>query len=369
MNLLAFFLAFALSLSATSIVRWLAQRMKIVDVPTVAPERKIHARPVPLLGGVAIFLAFFAVVGIFSQYPNGVTGPHILPKYLVGMLAAALVLMIGGALDDKLRLPPTVQILFPIAATLIVIASGIGIRLITNPLGGVIDLTSVNLPVFSWHGTPYYVTLWADVFTFAWLMGMMYTTKFLDGLDGLVAGITTIGSLAVFILSVRPPVLQPETARLALILAGAAAGFLIWNWHPARVFLGEGGSLLTGFLLGTLAIVAGSKVATALLIMGIPILDVVWVIVRRVFIEHRSPFRSADRKHLHFRLLDVGFSHRGAVVFLYLLTAVFSATTLVFRGVQKLMALIVLTLVMLALGTLLVVFSQRRGRDRHSVGP
>lgn len=360
MNLLAFFLAFALSLSATSVVKFLAHRLKIVDVSSVAPERKIHGRPVPLLGGIAIFLSFFAVVAFVSQYSGGVTGPHILPKYIVGMFFAAVVLMVGGALDDTLRLKPAVQILFPIVATLIVIASGIGIRLITNPLGGVIDLTSINIQLFSWHGIPYYFTLWADVFTFVWLMGMMYTTKFLDGLDGLVAGITTIGSIAVFLLSVRPPVLQPDTARLALILAGASLGFLIWNWHPARVFLGEGGSLLTGFLLGVLAIIAGSKVATALLIMGIPILDVVWVIVRRSFVEHRSPFRSADRKHLHYRLLDVGFSHRGAVLFLFALTAVFSATTLVFHGIQKLIALIVLALVMLMLGTLLVMLSQRR---------
>lgn len=355
-----FLLAAVLSWAVAAAVRRVAGRLGLIDRPGDDPIRKIHRQPVPLFGGLAIFISFFALVAWFSQQPGTVTGSFILSKHLWGIFIGACLLMIGGYLDDRYHLSPRQQIVFPVVATIAVIASGVGVKFITNPLGGVIRLDTINIPVFTWADVTYHVTLWADVFAFAWLMGMMYTTKFLDGLDGLVAGITTIGSIIVFLLSMRPPVLQPETANLAIILAGAAAGFLVLNWHPARLFLGEGGSLLTGLLLGSLAIIAGGKIATALLIMGIPILDVIWVIVRRAIIEHRSPFYTADKKHLHFRLLDVGFSHRSAVLFLYTLTAVFGATTLVFRGAAKLVALLALGLVMVGLATALVIGASRR---------
>ncbi len=367
--LLAFVVSFTLACGLTPVVRAAARRWGIVDRPGEAPDRKIHPSPVALLGGVAIFLAFFGAIAIVAGFGLDVSGVFIKPKHLIGMFLGAAVLMVGGYLDDRYRLRPALQFVFPVLATGIVVVSGIGIRYIANPFGGTIHLDAVNLPVLSWHGVTYYVTLWADLFTILWMLGMTYTTKFLDGLDGLVAGITTIGSVAVFVLSIRPPVLQHETATLALILGGACLGFLVWNWHPARIFLGEGGSLLTGFLLGILAIIAGSKVATALLIMGIPILDVVWVIVRRVFMERRSPFSTADRKHLHFRLLDVGFSHRGAVAFLYALTAVASTTTIVFHGREKAYALGVLMVVMVTLATFLVVRTRRRSLNGTGGAP
>ncbi|MBI4093286.1 MAG: undecaprenyl/decaprenyl-phosphate alpha-N-acetylglucosaminyl 1-phosphate transferase [Candidatus Kerfeldbacteria bacterium] len=355
-----FLLAFIITTALAWFVAKLAGRWRVVDQPLAAPDRKVHSFPVPLLGGIAIFVGFFGVVAYYSQSAGVVTGLHILPKHLWGMFIGALLIMLGGYLDDRYNLPPSRQIIFPIMAAAVLVLSGVGIRQLSNPFGGTLVLDQINLPLVKWHGVVYQLTLWADLLTFVWILGMMYTTKFLDGLDGLVSGITAIGSITIFVLSLRPPVLQSETAQLAIILAGACAGFLVWNWHPARVFLGEGGSLLTGFLLGTLAIVAGSKIATALLIMGIPILDVVWVIVRRTLIEHRSPFRTADRKHLHFRLLDVGFSHRGAVVFLYLLTLAGSATTLFFQGQQKVMALAGLALVMLVGGAILVLAVRRR---------
>lgn len=357
-----FFIAAALSAGVTALVRMGAARAALVDRPEAAPDRKVHARPVPLAGGFAIFIAFFVLVGLLSMHPGTVTGTGILPKYLWGLFIGSSLLMIGGFLDDRFRLSPGVQILFPVAAALVVVASGIGVEFITNPFGGAIRLDTVRMTMLSVGGVPYQLTLWADLFTFVWMLGMCYTTKFLDGLDGLVSGVTAIGSIIVFILSMRPPVLQGDTANLAIILAGTCVGFLVFNWHPAKIFLGEGGSLITGFLLGSLAIISGGKIATALLIMGIPILDVVWVIVRRTFIEHRSPFHTADRKHLHFRLLDVGFSHRGAVLFLYFLTAVFGVTTLLFHGMQKLIALGVLAAVMVCLGAALVVAVRRKQR-------
>lgn len=361
---LAFGLAAVLAAVITPVIRRLALRLRAVDDPHLAPDRKLHRTRMPLLGGTAIYFAFFGGVALLAAAGVHVSGTSILPKHLIGLFIGATIIMLGGFLDDRYRLRPLGQFAFPFLATLVVIASGIGIRTITNPFGGVIHLDQISLPVLTYHGLTYHITLWSDLFTLVWMLGMSYTTKFLDGLDGLVAGVTGIGGLAVAVLSLRPPVLQPETATLAVLLTGAASGFLPWNWHPARIFLGEGGSLMTGYLLGALAIVAGSKVATALLIMGIPILDVAWVIVRRWFVERRSPFSGADRKHLHFRLLDVGFSHRGAVLFLFALTAIASATTIVFHGLQKVVALGVLTIVMVVLASLLVVVAHRRHVER-----
>jgi len=188
---------------------------------------------------------------------------------------------------------------------------------------------------------------------------MIYTTKLLDGLDGLVSGITIIGSIVLFFLSLTPGVIQPETALLCIILAGASLGFLFFNFHPAKIFLGETGSTFTGFMLGTLAIISGGKIATALLIMGIPILDVLWVIGRRLW-QRQSPFRSADRKHLHFRLLDIGFSHRGAVLFLYVVSAMFGSVALSVQGKYKLVVLVVLVIFMLVLGAVVVLKARKK---------
>jgi UDP-GlcNAc:undecaprenyl-phosphate GlcNAc-1-phosphate transferase len=136
---------------------------------------------------------------------------------------------------------------------------------------------------------------------------------------------------------------------LCLIFGGCALGFLIWNFYPAKIFLGEGGSTFLGFMLGVLAIISGAKIATTLLIMGIPILDVLWVIIRRIFKEKKSPFL-ADKKHLHFRLLDAGLNQRQAVLFLYLLTLLFGASAIFQKTLGKLVTLGILIIVMMFLG-------------------
>lgn len=354
----AFLIAFVLGLVLTYLVAKIAVKKNIVDRPETHPERKIQKAPVPLLGGLAIFFAFFLTVFIFK---NQIVTDYILPKYLWGLLIGSFVLMVGGFLDDKYDWSAKKQIIWPVLAVVIAIGAGIGVKYITNPLGGVIWLDSLKFRIITLGGTPYYLTLFADLFAFVWLLGMMYTTKFLDGLDGLVSGITVIGSVVIFFMSLTNDVNQPATALMSIIFGGAAAGFLVFNFYPAKIFLGEGGSLFCGFGLGILSIISGGKIATALLIMGIPILDVIWVIVRRVVLEKKSPFKTADKKHLHFRLLDVGFSHRGAVLFLYALTVIFGFTTLFFKGFGKLISLSVLVFVMLALG-LILVFLYRRSR-------
>lgn len=356
----------ALGLSAlvswlvAGVVRRLALTYGWMDKPESAPHRKIHTQPVPLLGGVAVWVA--CVVTSILLWPV-LTSGYLLPKHLLGLLVAGLILVVGGAWDDIKDLKPQVQILFPVVACVVIITSGIGIHEITNPLGGTVSLESVSLTLFTWHDLPYQLVLWADVFGLMWLMSTTYATKFLDGLDGLVAGVTVIGGLAIALVSWRAPVLQPETALVALMLAGAALGFLIWNWYPAKLFLGEGGSLFCGFSLGVLAIISGGKIATALLILGLPLLDGAWVIVKRLRSGH-SPF-AGDAEHIHQRLLRAGLSQRQAAWLLYAVTAGFGFSGLFLQGQQKLWALGVLVVVLVIIGIILIRFS-RKSHDAHS---
>jgi len=355
--LIALNLSFFLAIILTLVVKKIALKLKIVDQPD--KERKIHKKPIPLLGGIAIFLSFFIILSYFSFFTDFIIRDYIAAKHIIGIIIASLIIIFGGFLDDKYNLKPGQQIIFPIIAILIIIACGIGIDHIRNPFGGTIRFDQMHLVLFEWRGIPYKLTLLADLFTMIWLLGMTYTTKLLDGLDGLVSGISLIGCLIIFGISISERVNQPNVALIALILSGAFLGFLIFNWHPAKIFLGEGGSLFAGFIIGVLAILSGSKVATTLLIMGIPILDVAWTIIRRLR-EGKNPFKFSDRKHLHFRLLDLGLSQEKAVLFLYLLTALFGSLALFLQTFGKLIALFILGLVMVIIIISLLILYKRK---------
>ncbi|OGF21244.1 hypothetical protein A2Y83_04340 [Candidatus Falkowbacteria bacterium RBG_13_39_14] len=362
-------ISFIIAIPAVLIIKRLALKYKIIDDPADSSERRLHSEPIPLLGGLAIFLGFFAIAAYYAFRTDRIlfSTSSILPKHLLGIFIGALILMIGGFLDDKYKLKPKYSIIAPILASIVVIISGVAITYITNPFGGVIKLDLWKIVLFKWNRLPYKISLPSDLITFFWILGMIYTTKLLDGLDGLAAGITAIGAIVIFGASLSKVYIIPQVALLSIILAGTAAGFLIFNFNPAKIFLGEGGSTMCGFLLASLAILSQGKIAVTLLVMGIPILDVLWVIGRRVFggyslfqREVRRDFSEvgsmgnrifqADRKHLHHRLLDAGFSHRGAVLFLYLITAIFGITSLFLQSKGRFVALGMLFAVMVVVG-------------------
>jgi len=349
---IAFLTALLITAAVTPLVRGLALKYKIIDEPGRA-ERKIHNKPTPLLGGLAIFIGVVTTLIIYCYASDYLALGNLEPKYIVGVVLGMGVLLVGGILDDVYNLKPWQQIIWPLLATAVIIGAGIGITEITNPFGGVIHLDQWEHVLFWANGVAYKITMPADVITFGWMLLMMYTTKFLDGLDGLTAGITGIGAFMIFALAMFTQYYQPDTAMLAIIVAGVMGGFLIWNFNPAKIFLGEAGSTICGFLLGVLAIISGSKIATALLVMAIPVLDLIWVIIRRIFLEKRSPFKG-DKKHFHFRMLEIGFTQRQAVIFLYILAFVFGTATLVLQSRYKLLTLGILAVVMLAMGLILV---------------
>lgn len=334
------------TLLLTPLFKKLSFYLGVLDIPK--GERKIHKKPMPLMGGSSIFFGFLLVLAIYLYFDD--VNFFLVPlRFFVGIIVGAVILMIGGFFDDKYDLPAKIKFVYPALASIAVIVSGIGVGInrVTNPLGGTVSLDFLIL------GIPA-----AVFFVWFWMMGTSFTTKLLDGLDGLSAGIGLIGSVAIFFLSLTPKVNQPVTATLAIIFAGCLLGYLCYSFNPAQIFLGEGGSLLIGYMLGVLAIISGAKIATALLVMGVPILDVAWVILRRLW-QGKSPF-TADRKHLHFRLLDVGLSHKQAVISLYVLSAIFGFTAVFLQSMGKFIALVVLFSLTLILAISLVILYKKR---------
>lgn len=328
---LAISLSFLISLMTTPVVIRIASYFKILDKPGLL-DRKIHKKSTPLLGGWAIFLSVFISIIIFKFF--GLADFSGISNYfMAAVFTGGLLIMVGGTLDDKYNLKPWQQIIWPLLAALIVLIAGIRIAYVTNPVGGPLNAIIYLTPIF---GT---------TISFFWLMGLMYTTKLLDGLDGLVSGITGVAAFMIFMLSLSWDVYLSATGVWALALFGASIGFLIFNFHPAKIFLGEGGSIFMGFMLGVLSIISGSKIATTLLVVGIPALDVIWVITRRL-ISGQSPFSHADRKHLHFKLLDAGFNQREAVLLLYLIAVTFGLIGLLSSSLGKIISLIGLVIFM-----------------------
>ena len=322
--LIIFLITFFLSVVFTVIVRQIVLRLNIVDTPNL--ERKIHKIGTPLLGGLSLFLSFFLVLYFIR---DKILAGNLEVNHWLGFFAGALILMIGGFLDDKYNIKQKYQIIFPILAIACVLAGGVGIEKITNPLGGFI-----------------YLGFFSSIIIALWLVGMMYTTKLLDGIDGLVTGVTAIGGFVIFLFTMTTKYYQPDIGIAALILSAVCLGFLIFNWHPAKIFLGEGGSLFLGYTLGVLAIISGGKIAIALLIMGIPIMYVLWTIIRRIQ-AGKNPFKFADRKHLHFRLLDLGLSQRQTVLIYYGFSAIFGLSALFLQSRGKLIVLGALVVIML----------------------
>jgi len=324
--LIIFISTFSFSVFFTWLTIKIALKFNIVDKPGL--ERKIHDKPMPLMGGLAIFLSYFIILFLVrDKLLIGQLDIH----HFIGFFIGAVFLLIGGILDDKYNLKPAYQFVFPFLAIASVIMGGVQIEKITNPFGGFIYLGYLSAVLIG-----------------LWLLGMMYTTKLLDGMDGLVSGVVGIGGLIIFLFTMTTKYFQPDIGLAALILASSCFGFLVFNWHPAKIFLGEGGSLLLGYILGVLAIISGGKIAVALLIMGIPILDVAWTIIRRLA-AGKNPFKFADRKHLHFRIFDLGVSQRKTVLIFYLFSLIFGLSALFLQSKGKIYAFLVLFLLMLGI--------------------
>jgi len=305
------------------------------------------------------------MVAYYATFTNQLLGGFVLPKHLWGILAAGLILIIAGTIDDKYDLKPVWQFVAPVLAIAIIIASGIGINFVANPVGEAVQLDTISFTLFEVQDLPYRIIFWADIFTIIWMMGMMFTVKYLDGVDGLSTSLLSIGFLIVFFLSIAQPVSQPETAFLAIVMAGAILGFWPYHFPQAKLFMGEGGVLFMGFMLGLLAILSGGKIATALLVMGIPIIDTARVIIGRL-VRGQSPFRGDDT-HLHHLLLKLGLKQWQVVLTICIPSLIFGIAAIVLQGYDKLLALVILFVAMIVFVSVLGIMVSRKTQRTVSI--
>lgn len=335
MILTVLIISFILALVLSQPIMLLAKKLKIVDVPDAS--RKFHFGAIPLLGGGVIYFAVilsYLINQYLFKWELGVDENRL----ILGALIAGGVLFIGGTLDDKFNLKFWQQLFFVLTAIVIMLLAGLKINYISNPLGGVYQVPLQWLSV---------------LLIFFWLLGMTYTTKLLDGVDGLATGISLIAFLYLFFVSLvwdRP---QSITPQLILILIGVCIGFLVWNSFPAKIFLGESGSTILGFWLGVLALISGAKIATALVVMAVPVVDVILVIAQRL-LKKQSPFSHADRKHLHFRLLDAGLKPQQVVGVLYVTAIIAGSLALLLGTIGKIVLFILLAISTVAMVVYLI---------------
>lgn len=315
--IIAFFAAYILVPAAEK----LALKVGAVDWPN---DRKVHDKPMPRLGGLSIFAAFMAVVIVtFGLKPP-----------VLGIVLGATVIFLVGVVDDIVQLSAWTKLFAQIAAALIAVYFGVQVQVMTNPFDGVIQLGKLGVPL-----------------SVLWIIGITNAINLIDGLDGLAAGVSGIAAITVGIVAFRGD--QPAVGIIAFILAAAVAGFLPRNFHPARTFMGDSGALFLGFVLACLSISGLAKSAALIslfvpvVILGIPIFDTLFAIVRRV--NNGTPIFKPDKAHLHHRLMEMGNSHRRTVLIIYALSGVLGAVAILMTYVSSPKAMLIAALLLVAM--------------------
>lgn len=311
-SLVAILISFIGALLSTLIVKFFCLKYNIVDNPD--GYRKVHKKPVPLCGGFAVFAGFILPVVLLIFFSRKHSIFHEFEKremQVFTFFLGACITMFMGAVDDIWNLRPKYKLLFQLIAASFAYFGGLKINLITIPFfGGSIDLTWLSYPI-----------------TIFWFLGCINAINLLDGLDGLASGIGLFAALTLFIVSFSFNNIMPMF--LSACLVGSILGFLIFNFNPASIFLGDTGSMLIGYLIAGLGILSSYKSETAVALMipfialGVPIFDTILAIIRRW--SKRLPISSADKKHIHHVLISMGLSHRKVVLILYGCCLVFSA--------------------------------------------
>lgn len=342
--LAAFIVACAGSFSATPFSIWLAKRWGIMDQPS---ERKVHQVPIPRLGGLGIYIGILmGVLGVYAGFPRfrmlldyrhsvysfgRLIDIVSLDKQLAGILVGLSFVVALGMLDDKRGVSALPKLLTQIIASLVALNYGV-------------QITGLQLPFFHYFQFP---ILFSQAITVFWIIGFMNAMNLADGLDGLAAGLAAIASatfLAVAIIqgSVETTFVAKQlklAAVLSAILSGSCLGFLPYNFSPARVFMGDGGALGIGFLLGAITVIGTLKTTAVLSIMipvivvGLPVLDVILAMIRRF--QSKSRIMEPDKNHLHHRLLNKGWTAREVVLLVYVLTLILSVSAIFLTIVKE----------------------------------
>ncbi|HOS43436.1 MAG TPA: MraY family glycosyltransferase [Armatimonadota bacterium] len=294
---LAFFAALAFALLLVPLSMRLAERLGVVDQPHA---RRVHTKPTPRWGGLGMYAAFALAVGLMLFFHDSLSNNRVW-----GLLVGATLMTALGALDDKFQIPAWAKLLGQLLAAALVTLDVFGLRMVV--------LLDWDLP--KWLG----VTL-----SVVWIVGVTNTINLIDGLDGLAAGVSAIATFTFLVIALVAMESSFGFVLLTAALVGTCAGFLRFNFHPAKVFMGDAGSHFLGFTIAALSILQNWEVAAAaalavpLLILAVPIFDTVFAIIRRLW--RRQPIFMPDRGHLHHRLLALGMNQRLVVLTIYVLT-------------------------------------------------
>lgn len=317
--------AAGISLIVTPIVIWVYRKAGMVEKIKRMRIMDTHEYPVPRGGGIPVFISL-AIVGGFAL---GVD------KHFLGILGGGLVLTILGMLDDRYSLSPYLRLPILFLAAMVVVMSGVGIPYINLPFWGVVQLDQPQIS-FILLGKTRSIWILADLFALFWIVGIMNFVNWSKGVDGQLPGIVTISAVTIALLSLRfsADITQWPVTILALITAGAYLGFLPWNFYPQKIMPGYGGGVLGGYLLAVLSILSTTKVGTLLVVLGVPLVDAGFAIVRRV-LKKRSPVWG-DRGHLHHHLLDdLEWNKRQIAFFYWTVTAILGIVALRLNSQQK----------------------------------
>jgi len=338
--------ALSLTVLSTLIALKVFPKLGLIDKPE---KYGIKRKPIPYPGGILLWLIFTLLSLIFFD-------PTI---KLLGLLFGSGLLVLISFIDDRVNLPASLRLGVQVLVALIMVLAGIGVETITNPFGGYIALDKIKF-ILEFGGAEMTIMAFSGLFTLAWILLIVNTMNWLDGIPGLTSGITFVGCITLFFLSISDLVNQPETATLALIVAMIALGFWLFDFYPPKILIGDSGSMFFGLLLAVLAIFSGGKIATAFLILGFPIMDAIYVIVHRLY-NKKAPWKGGEwdkyRKavHLHHRMLQFGMSERQVLLVIYTLAVIFGVSAL-FLGTQgKFWAIIIIFFLSFILGMVLRV--------------
>ncbi len=327
-----------LAFLVTPVIMKLSWKVDAIDFPGDA--RRVHTKPTPRLGGLAIYIAF-VVAGLFTM--------SFKQTSMKGILLGATLIVVVGIIDDIYNLSAKLKLIGQIAAAGILVACGIKVQLITNPLGGMFILGKYAIPA-----------------TIFWVVGITNTLNFIDGLDGLAAGVAAIAAFTIMLVNLS--LSQTNSALVMALLAGSAVGFLPYNFNPAKIFMGDTGAMFLGFVLAAQAIEGTVKSATAIalivpiLALGLPIFDTTYAIFRR-FINGK-PLMEADKGHVHHRLLAIGLTQRQAVLYMYIISISLGVCSVVMARIgfkQAIIALaFVITMLLISVRYLNIVLEEKK---------
>lgn len=335
--------ALIVSFLSTPIVKTFACKVGAIDVPT--DERRMHTIPIPRMGGLAIFLGFIISVLLFADVDD----------QMKGILLGAVIITIMGIIDDITPLRASLKLVVQIIAALIPVCYGVQITCISNP-----NIFSAN---------PYWNFGWLSIpITVLWIVGLTNAVNLIDGLDGLAIGVSAIGAMTMLVIAIL--VSEPQIAIIMAALVGACIGFMPYNMNPAKIFMGDTGSTFLGFTLACISIqglfkfYVGISFIVPFLILGLPIFDTAFAILRRL--AHGQNPMSPDRSHVHHRLIDMGLNQKQAVAVLYVISAILglSAVMVATNGELKALVCLVAMLVVGAIAGRVVILPHLKAEER-----